>query len=117
MKTLHDILNNITPTAMLLDNRQLTETPAGRSVARIEFDSRKAAEGCLFVAQRGVHVDGHQYIGKAIEQGADAVVCEAIPEHQHKGVLYIQVEDSSNALGVMATPDQIAAVLAESATT
>ena len=32
---------------------------AEREVTGITFDSRQAKEGVVFVAQRGVHVDGH----------------------------------------------------------
>lgn len=45
----------------------------------IAFDSRKVAPGFLFVAQKGIHTDGHLYIASAIERGASAVVCEELP--------------------------------------
>ncbi|MBP5536418.1 MAG: UDP-N-acetylmuramoyl-L-alanyl-D-glutamate--2,6-diaminopimelate ligase [Bacteroidales bacterium] len=94
MKLLDDILTNITLT---------TDAPRPAiEITSIEFDSRKVGKGCLFVAQRGVHVDGHQYIAKAVEQGAAAVVCEELPEERRDGVVYIQVDDSSKALGIMA---------------
>ena len=38
----------------------------------IAFDSRKVEQGSMFFAVRGTQVDGHDYIGKAIEQGAVA---------------------------------------------
>lgn len=68
----------------------------------VQFDSRKAAKGDLFVAQRGVNADGHLYINKAVEQGAEAVLCEVLPETLANGVCYILVEDSSQALGCIA---------------
>lgn len=46
----------------------------------ITNDSRKVKEGYLFVAVRGYASDGHSYIGKAIEKGAAAVLCEKAPE-------------------------------------
>lgn len=68
----------------------------------VQFDSRKAGKGDLFVAQRGVNADGHLYINKAVEQGAEAVLCEELPETLANGVCYVLVEDSSQALGWIA---------------
>ena len=42
-------------------------------VKMIHFDSRKVGEGDLFIAQRGVNADGHEYITKAVAAGAVAV--------------------------------------------
>lgn len=67
----------------------------------IHFDSRKIRKGDVFVAQRGVSADGHAFIAKAVEAGAVAVVCEELPEDLAKGVCYVQVADSSEALGKM----------------
>jgi UDP-N-acetylmuramoyl-L-alanyl-D-glutamate--2,6-diaminopimelate ligase len=46
-------------------------------ISGIAYDSRKVTPGSLFVAIRGHHVDGHSYIGQALERGATAVVVEA----------------------------------------
>ena len=67
------------------------------------FDSRKVGKGDVFVAQRGAHVDGHTYIDKAVMQGAVAVVCEEVTGEKHVGVIYVVVENSSEALGWMAS--------------
>lgn len=72
------------------------------SVSEIQFDSRKVRQGDVFVAVRGTQSDGHQFIAKAIESGARAVVCEEMPEQFTEGVTYAQVKDSSYALGVIA---------------
>ena len=37
------------------------------SVNDIQIDSRKVTPGCVFVAIRGVHADGHEFIETAIE--------------------------------------------------
>ncbi len=71
-------------------------------ICSICFDSRKVELGSCFVAQKGTHVDGHQYIDTAVEKGAAAVVCCQMPESLAPGVAYVQVEDSDIALGVMA---------------
>jgi UDP-N-acetylmuramoyl-L-alanyl-D-glutamate--2,6-diaminopimelate ligase len=49
---------------------------AAVSVAAITCDSRRVTEGSLFVAYRGVAVDGHDFIPRAVENGAVAVVAE-----------------------------------------
>lgn len=74
----------------------------GIEVTGIQFDSRKATQGTVFVATRGTATDGHDFIGMAIENGASAVICEAIPEMQPENVTFIRVANSSDALGQMA---------------
>lgn len=71
-------------------------------IDNITFDSRKASKGSLFVAQVGVHVDGHKYIDTAIQQGATAILCQTLPEKILPNVSYIRVENSDNALGIIA---------------
>ena len=78
-------------------------TADSREIERITFDSRSVGKGTVFVAQKGVHVDGHNYIGMAIEGGADVVICQDLPAEQPKDVLFIQVENSDIALGLAAS--------------
>lgn len=71
-----------------------------RTVIRdIQSDSRKVGKGSLFVAMKGGTVDGHDYIGAAIEKGASAVVCERIPGQVDGCANFIVVTDSFDALG------------------
>ena len=72
------------------------------AIRNIQFDSRLVESGDLFVAQRGVATDGHDYIAKAIEQGAVAVVCETIPEEKPDSVVFVQVASSNESLGLLA---------------
>jgi UDP-N-acetylmuramoyl-L-alanyl-D-glutamate--2,6-diaminopimelate ligase len=72
-------------------------------IENIQFDSRKVEAGSLFVATKGSAADGHQYIPTAIEKGAVAVVCEELPVDFLPNVTYIKVENSSDALGIMAS--------------
>lgn len=67
------------------------------------MDSRHVAKGSVFIAIRGVHTDGHQFIEKAIERGAVAVICEEMPEWTYKTVTYVKVEDAAAACGIMAS--------------
>ncbi len=68
----------------------------------INIDSRKIMPGHLFVAIKGTQTDGHQYIGKAIELGAVAILCEDLPTVT-EGVTYIQVVSTEDAVGKVAT--------------
>ena len=72
-------------------------------ITGVEIDSRKVKQGTMFIAMRGTQVDGHQFIPKAIEQGAAAVLCEQIPEEKAEGVTYICVKDCEDCVGTVAT--------------
>ncbi|WP_027137183.1 UDP-N-acetylmuramoyl-L-alanyl-D-glutamate--2,6-diaminopimelate ligase [Gaetbulibacter saemankumensis] len=69
----------------------------------IHFDSRKVAEQDVFVAIKGSAANGHEYIGKAIEKGAIAIICEDLPVDLKEGVTYVQVADTNKALALMAS--------------
>lgn len=72
-------------------------------IESIQFDSRKVVDGSLFVATRGTQVDGHNFIDKALESGAVAILCEELPEELKSGITYVQVADSSLAMGIAAS--------------
>lgn len=72
------------------------------AVNRIDFDSRSIGAGDVFVAIRGTVSDGHGYIGKAVGQGASAVICEEFPAEIVHGVTYVQVPSTHSALAFMA---------------
>ncbi|MGR3811531.1 UDP-N-acetylmuramoyl-L-alanyl-D-glutamate--2,6-diaminopimelate ligase [Jiulongibacter sp. NS-SX5] len=71
-------------------------------IQKIEFDSRKVQKGNLFVAIPGTQVDGHDYIPKALELGASAILCEKIPEENVGGATFIKVENAAHAMGLAA---------------
>ncbi|MEZ5047309.1 MAG: UDP-N-acetylmuramoyl-L-alanyl-D-glutamate--2,6-diaminopimelate ligase [Chitinophagaceae bacterium] len=93
MKTIQDILQHIKTIHQDGDLQC--------AVSNICIDSRKVAKGSLFVAIQGTQVDGHQYIEKAIEQGAVGIVCEQMPTNTQKNCCYIQVEDTTKCLGLL----------------
>ena len=74
-----------------------------RDIKAVHIDSRRIAEGHLFVAMRGTVVDGHKYIQGAIDKGAVAIVCEQLPEVLEPGITYVRVSSSEEAVGPMAT--------------
>ena len=72
------------------------------AVNKIDFDSRKIEENDVFIAIRGSLSDGHDYIEKAIQLGAVAVICDTLPEDPAKGITYIKVKDTNTAMAFMA---------------
>ena len=74
-----------------------------KEISGIQIDSRQVTSGQAFIAVRGSQNDGHKYIGKAIQQGAVAVVCEEIPSETTPGITYIKVENSELIVGDLAT--------------
>jgi UDP-N-acetylmuramoyl-L-alanyl-D-glutamate--2,6-diaminopimelate ligase len=89
MKVLSDILKNI----------EIVEQKGDTSIAvsGIYTDSRKLSANGLFVALRGTQTDGHQFIGKAIQNGATAVICENLPENPAEDIVYVIVKNSAVA--------------------
>jgi UDP-N-acetylmuramoyl-L-alanyl-D-glutamate--2,6-diaminopimelate ligase len=71
-------------------------------VMDLQIDSRKVAKGSLFIAISGTSSDGHVYVEKAVEQGAVVIICEQFPSVLSESVTYVQVENSSEASGILA---------------
>ncbi|HXS35477.1 MAG TPA: UDP-N-acetylmuramoyl-L-alanyl-D-glutamate--2,6-diaminopimelate ligase, partial [Flavipsychrobacter sp.] len=71
-------------------------------VGSLCIDSRKATNGSAFIAVRGTNADGHDFIEKAVQQGASVIVCETLPHKMDESVTYVQVKDSAAAVGEMA---------------
>ena len=72
-------------------------------VAGIDLDSRHIKTDYVFIAVRGLKSDGHDFISKAIESGAKAIVCEQYPESFESEIEYIKVVDSSISVGLVAS--------------
>ena len=94
MKSLKDILYGVGLTAVSGTTAKL--------VNHICFDSREVGMDDVFVAIRGTQSDGHDFIEKAVSSGANAIVCEELPENLINEVSYLEVADSKAALAVMA---------------
>ena len=92
---LEELLNGINVIEMKGNSTQ--------EISGIHIDSRKVEAGHLFIAVKGTQTDGHAYIGKAIELGATAIVCETIPEDIDNDVIYIKVADTEDCVGKLAT--------------
>jgi UDP-N-acetylmuramoyl-L-alanyl-D-glutamate--2,6-diaminopimelate ligase len=92
---LQDLLKDVKGIAIVGDTNA--------EIKGINIDSRKIENGHLFVAMKGTQVDGHKFIGKAIELGAAAVLCEDLPEECTEGVTFVKVESTENVVGQVAT--------------
>lgn len=92
---LSELLKNVKPQAVAGD--------AEVEITGVNIDSRRIAPGHLFVAIKGTQTDGHAYIGKAVELGAAAVLCEEMPEERKEGVAYVTVESTEAAVGPVTT--------------
>ena len=95
MKILKDILYKVSVNTIYGDTNL--------EISQIDFDSRAVIEGSLFVAQKGVSVDGHLFIDKAIGLGATSVICEILPEKKQENITFIQVDDSNTSLAIIAS--------------
>ncbi len=95
MPTLNNILFGVSLQS-LIGNREI-------EVSGVAFDSREVQNRFLFTAVRGLHVNGHDFIPMAIEKGAKVIVCEEMPSEQVEGIVYVQTNNSAQALGVIAS--------------
>ena len=92
---LSELLNDLKPTSIV--------GSTDIDITGVNIDSRRIKDGHLFVAMKGTQVDGHQFIPKAIQLGAKAVLCEDMPTEKAEGVCYIQVPSTEDAVGPVAT--------------
>lgn len=92
---LKELLEPIQPTQIIGD--------IDTEITGVNIDSRLIESGHLFMAMRGTQTDGHAYIRAAIEKGATAILCEEMPVERQEGITYIQVIDSEDATGKVAT--------------
>ncbi|MBI4823640.1 MAG: UDP-N-acetylmuramoyl-L-alanyl-D-glutamate--2,6-diaminopimelate ligase [Nitrospirae bacterium] len=63
-------------------------------IRQINYDSRKVMPGDLFVALKGLNLDGHDFIPDAIKRGASTVICE----NKQSAIPFIQVPDTRSSL-------------------
>lgn len=66
----------------------------------VVYDSRKAAEGAVFICMKGTRTDSHDFIPQVLEAGVKVLVVER-PVQVPEGVTVIQVESGRKALAVL----------------
>lgn len=74
-----------------------------KNITSLESDSRKVGKDGMFVAVKGVTNDGHKYIPMVAIAHVGAIVCENMPATFEKGITYVRVADSAEALGRLAS--------------
>ncbi len=91
-----DLIKNIKP-LQVIGNEEV-------DITGVNIDSRQIGKGHLFVAMKGTQVDGHQFIEKAIGQGAAAILCEDLPDTAaYPSVTFVQVSSTEDSVGKVAT--------------
>ncbi len=60
-----------------------------REIEGIAYHSHRVGKGFLFAAIRGMEVDGHQFIGEAIQRGAEAVLLEEGQEIANRTMVFV----------------------------
>jgi UDP-N-acetylmuramoyl-L-alanyl-D-glutamate--2,6-diaminopimelate ligase len=95
MKSLEQILINVT-LSRVSGSLELELTG-------IALDSRLVKPGFAFVAVSGTQTDGHDYIEKAIENGAISIIFEESRVETDQRVTWIKVQDSAEALGIISS--------------
>jgi UDP-N-acetylmuramoyl-L-alanyl-D-glutamate--2,6-diaminopimelate ligase len=71
-------------------------------VKDVQIDSRKVSSNSAFIAIRGEKSDGHDFIDKAIELGATAIVCEVMPSLPQHAITYVIVNNTHEAVAYIA---------------
>lgn len=89
-------LLSILPFYKILNNCQIDD----QVIHGIEIDHRNIEQGDLFICLKGFTVDGHDFAGQAIENGASFVLAE---KDLDVSVPTIVVADTSRALSIIAT--------------
>ncbi len=77
---------------------QFTNADLEMDISGICYDSRKAMPGYVFVAVKGIHVDGNRFIESAVGAGCKVVICEEVPQISCS---YVQVSDARKALAAI----------------
>lgn len=86
--------------------RKISQCELGKfaetEIQKMTSDSRNVTQQTLFVAVRGVNVDGHKYIDKAVANGAKIIVCEEYPASTPTEILFVKVPDTRETIGILA---------------
>ncbi len=92
---LTELLGGITPTSVIGET-------AGIVINQIEYDSRRAGEGMMFVCLPGVRFDGHNFAAQVYENGCRVFLCERVVEALPSDAVQILVENTRLSLSDLA---------------
>jgi UDP-N-acetylmuramoyl-L-alanyl-D-glutamate--2,6-diaminopimelate ligase len=73
------------------------------AILSVTADSRRVEKNSLFVAVKGLHSDGHDFIETAADKGAIAIICEELPTVIREKITYVVVKNSTLAIGTIAS--------------
>ena len=89
--------------AAAVGGKWLNSREGAPAVTAVCTDSRKLTPGCLFLPWVGEKFDGHDFIEKALDDGAAGCLCARVPETLRNDKFYIQVADTRLALRALAS--------------
>jgi len=69
----------------------------------LKLDSREIEVGDVFIAYKGNTIDRHDYIDRAISDGATGIICEKMPAILNSEVVYVEIVDLKDAVGIIAS--------------
>lgn len=85
----------------LLNGAEVLWQKGNPAVSGLQYDSRKVNPGDLFLAMRGESSDGNQFIDRAIEAGAVAIVSDSAGQSPRPRVAWAQVAHGRQALAML----------------
>ena len=77
--------------------------PANIPISKLCFNSNEVVPNSCFVAIPGTCADGHNYIDIAIKMQCHAIICEIIPSTLMRGITYVVVKSTTQALSTIAS--------------
>lgn len=86
-----------------IDYEILQEVKADINAVGIEYDSRKIKKGDIFIALEGHVVDGHDFINKAVENGAETVFVSRKDVAVIEGINFYYIKNLNEDMGKIAS--------------
>ncbi len=88
--------------SQILKGVQYSGSVDSRNISGIFYDSRKIQKDSLFIAIKGFNVDGHNFIDKAIELGANSILLDQNIKNKYS-IPFLKVKDSRKAMSKIAS--------------
>ena len=72
-------------------------------VLKVCFNSKDAVKDSVFIAIKGLNLDGNKFIDSAINKGSKVIITEDMPSNFKKQITYVQVKDARKSLSVISS--------------
>lgn len=82
---------------------QIFDSAPEIEITGLSIDSRQVTSGNMYFCMEGIVFDGHDFVDKAIENGAICIVHEKPIEHMQDDIAYIKVENVNRTLNIVAS--------------